>query len=248
MHILLSIQGQYGRRKVDNMRKRSPSGWHLDVVELPLHLPTIIDEPDDFLPPSIPRADLLIHLGEIPQAAQLIPALAHRSQARSIIAPVDNSAWFPAGLQNQLLRELAANGITMICPKPFCSLTEDSYGYGTSARPHCDPVIATFARHFGRPEFKLTLDATDGHIRSLEVVRSTPCGSDYYAVERLAGSPATELVPQSGLYQCQYPCLGAMVAEQLDDFTHDTIMHAAGFLSNQAMERALHRANTAPVE
>ena len=181
MRILAAVQGPYGRRKVANIRERGPEGWHIEAIELPPQLPLIIDEPEEFLPTSVSGADLLLHLGESPQAAQLIPALARRCGARSVLAPVDNSLWFPVGLQNQIAQELAADGVTMVCPKPFCSLTEDSYGYGTSARLYQDPVISEFAGYFGRPEFRVTLEPEAGLIESVEVLRGTPCGSTYYA-------------------------------------------------------------------
>ena len=135
MRILVSTQCPYGERIARNLQDNAPSDWSIEEISLPRVLPQLIDDPDEFLPPSIPQADLLLAAGESSGAAQLIPDLIERSGARSVIAPVDNSAWLPAGLANQLKREMDGEGIPAVFPKPFCSLTETSYGYRGSASP-----------------------------------------------------------------------------------------------------------------
>ncbi|GAI47171.1 unnamed protein product, partial [marine sediment metagenome] len=52
--------------------------------------------------------------------AQLVPAIAKLCGARAVIAPIDNTAWLPQGMANQLQRELDALGVASVFPKPFC--------------------------------------------------------------------------------------------------------------------------------
>ncbi len=123
MRILAVVQGNFGTRKVENIRSHGPSDWTVEVFTPPRALPQIIDEPEEFLPEELPRADLLLYLGESPGAAQLVPEMASLSGARAVIAPIDNSAWLPPGLANQLQRELDSMGIASVFPRPFCTLT-----------------------------------------------------------------------------------------------------------------------------
>jgi hypothetical protein len=177
MRILVSTQGPYGERIARNLRENAPRDWSIEEIALPRALPNLIDDPDEFLPETIPQADLLVAAGESTGAAQLIIDLVERSGARSVVAPVDNSAWLPQGLANQLKRELAEKNIAIAFPKPFCSLTEASYGYRGSAQPYEDEPISSFARFFGRPKLKITVNPETRLIEQVEVERDSACGS-----------------------------------------------------------------------
>jgi len=56
---------------------------------------------------------------------------------------------------------LAALGVAAVFPMPLCSLTEEHSGFDRWTEPYHSPLIARFARHFGRPRFTLKID-TDG--------------------------------------------------------------------------------------
>jgi len=236
MRILALVQGQYGERIVQNIRQRSPREWEITAITVPRALPMIVDEPAEFLPSNMPQADLLLSLTESPGAAQLIPAVARLSGAKSAIAPIDNSAWLPLGLRNQLRRELAEMGVTAVFPKTFCTLTENGAGFRGSAEPYDDERIASFASHFGRPKLKIYVDSHNRNIIEVTVNRGAPCGSTHYAAQRMAGMPLEEAIPRAGLLVHHYPCLAAMQPEQIDNDLLETLMHVSGYVMNEEVE------------
>ena len=124
MRILVAIQGHYGQRIVDNIRRCCPSDWKVYSFTVPQNLPDIVDDPDEFLPKELPEADLLISLGEHPGVAQMIPDMVARSHAKAVIAPADSRTWLPPGLARQIKRKLESQGVDMVYPVPFCTLTE----------------------------------------------------------------------------------------------------------------------------
>ncbi len=247
MRILVATQGPYGERIARNLRERAPPGWMVQELALPKGLPALIDDPGEFLPQMLPQADLIVAAGESPGAAQLIPDIATRSCARSVIAPVDNSAWVPQGLANQLKRELADKGVAAVFPKPFCSLTESSYGYRSAAQPYESELISEFARHFGRPKLKITVNPKTRLIERVDVERNSACGSVYHVARGLVGVSADEADPKAGLILHHYPCLCSMNQEQIDDKLYDTIMHVSGYIINEEVAAQVRPFRTPPV-
>jgi hypothetical protein len=232
MRILVLSQGPYGERIARNLCETAPSGWTIEEVLLPRRLPALIDEPEEFMPANVPQADIVLAAGESPGAAQLISEFVKRSGARSVIAPVDNSAWLPPGLANQLKTELAESGVTAVFPKPFCTLTENSYGFRRSALPYDDELIAIFARYFGRPKLKIEVNPETRLIESVEVERNSACGGAAHAARGLVGLHVDEADVKAGLILHHYPCLCSMNQEWLDDRLYDTLMHASGYIIN----------------
>jgi len=239
MRILVLIQGGYGQRVVDNLRKKAPS-WIVNTFHVPLIQEIIVDAPELFLPDSLPSSDLLLHLAESPQAAQLLPAIAELAGSKAVIASIDSSAWIPAGLRNQLRRELELKGVTIVFPEPLCSLDEKTVGFGETAQPYTNEIIREFSRHFGKPILDVTL-TEDGQIMEARVLRGSPCGSTEYTVGLLKGLPANKAVPTSGLMCLSYPCLASMKFEQTDSGLN-TIMHNSGRIFNEGMENAIIKA------
>jgi len=228
MRILALHQGHYGERIFQHIQRVAPKDWILELIIPPRALPVVIDEPEEFLPSDIPQADLLLAMSESQETAQLVPAIARLSEVGAVIMPVDNSAWLPLGLQNELRREIAAMGATAVFPRTFCTLTENTIGYGNDVEDYDSKHIASFARCFGRPRLKIELDAAGTKIIRVEVERSAPCGSTHYVAEKLVGRPVAEAVPQAGLYAHHYPCLASMQMEA----TGDTLMHISGYVVN----------------
>ncbi len=233
MRLIILTQGPYGERIARNIENRAPSDWTITEIVLPKALPPLIDEPDEFLPSSIPEADLIIATGESPGAAQLIIDVVELSGARAVVAPIDNSAWLQSGLANQLKRELAEKNVAAVFPKPFCSLTESSYDYGRSAQQYNNDLISAFAHYFGRPGVIITGNPDTKLIEHVEVTRSSACGSAYYVAERLVGISADEASIKAGLILHHFPCLCSMQKEQIDDRLYDTIMHVSGYIMNE---------------
>lgn len=238
MNLLIMIQGVYGRRIADHIVEKRPAEWAVNVWEVPSVSEAIVDEPEQYLPDFFPPADLVLHLAESAQAAQLLPVVVQRTGARGVVASIDSSAWIPLGLRNQLRRDLSRQGVAIVFPEPLCSIDEENAGfYEVNRHPYTSEVISAFARYFGKPELEIEVDAR-GRIVKAAVKRSAPCGSTEYAAKRVIGMEADSAVPTAGLMCLHYPCLASMKFEQTDNGV-DTIMHTSGRVFNEAMERAL---------
>ncbi|HIC88598.1 MAG TPA: hypothetical protein EYP04_04250 [Anaerolineae bacterium] len=227
MRILAIIQGEYGQRHVDNIRRRGPTDWVVNVWRAPAALPPVIDEPEEFLPSELPPADLILAAGEHPGVASLLPEVVAMTGAQAVIAPVDNVAWLPKGLAAQVARWLEQDGIAAVFPKPFCSLTERTYNVRRFQTEYDHPLIAEFARHFGRPKLNITVDPESRQITAVEVERDACCGCTSFVAERLIGVSADEAEEKAGLLHHHFPCLASMGKDP--DF-NDTLMHVSGHL------------------
>ncbi len=247
MRILIVIQGPYGERISRNIKEKSPAEWAVKSVKLTMALPPLIDEPEDFLPADLPQSDLIVFLSEIEQAPQLIPDFVDGTGAKAVVAPIDDSRWVPTGLKNQLQKELAAKGIGSAWPKTFCTLTENSFGYRHAAESYKDDLIATFAQHFGKPKFKITINPKTKLIEAVEVERGAPCGSSHHTAAGLIGIHADDAVPKAGLICHHYPCQASMQKEQIDKALYDTLMHLSGYVVNEDVEEQVRPFRTPPM-
>jgi hypothetical protein len=225
MRILAIITGGYGQRHVDNIRAHGPDDWQIEVWRAPAVLPPIVDYPEDYLPESLPPADLILAFGEHRGVAELIPEVAKMVGARAVIAPVDREEWLPRGLARQLRGWLADIGVACVTPKPLCSLTETHYNARRHRIEYDDPLIAEFARHFGRPEFRIIVDPDARAITEVEVTRDAFCGCARFVAQGLVDVSADEAEEKAGLLHHHYPCLAGMVKDP--DF-NDTLMHVSG--------------------
>lgn len=226
MRILVIISGQYGQRYVDNLRAHGPRSWTVHLWQAPAFLPRMIDDPADFLPAAFPPADLILAAHELSGVAELIPDIARMAGARAVIAPVDNENWLPRGLARQLRGWLADMGVTCVTPKPFCTLTESDYGVARRERqPYDDPLIAEFARRFGAPRLRLSLDPATRTITAAQVERDATCGCARFVAEGLVGVSADDAAEKAGLLHHHYPCLASM---GVDADYGDTLLHISG--------------------
>ncbi|HEY95289.1 MAG TPA: hypothetical protein G4O15_10195 [Dehalococcoidia bacterium] len=239
MKILAAVQGEYGKRIAENVSERMPDDWNLETITLPPALPVLIDEPEEFLPSDIPSADLLLGLIESDGAAQLVPAIARISRSNSVIVPVDNPAWLPLGLQNQLEQEMARDGIKSVYPKTFCTLMEKCTGYRSNTVLYDDEMISLFTRYFGRPKLGITLDDNGEKITSVVVERGSPCGSTHHTVEKMVGMSVNDVVPRAGLMVHQFPCLASMQQEEIDKGVFEPLMNISGYVMNEEIEAEL---------
>ena len=126
-------------------------------------------------------------------------------------------------------------GATAVFPRTFCTLTENTVGYGNDVENYDSERIASFARYFGRPRLRIEVDVQGARITVVRVERSAPCGSTHYVAEKLSGVPVGEAVPQAGLHAHHYPCLASMQMEP----TGDTLMHISGYVVNDEVERRI---------
>ena len=229
MKILAIISGEYGRRHVENIQKHGPEGWEIEVWQAPAILPLVIDYPEDYLPEQMPPADLILSFAEHKGVAELLPDIALLTGAQAVLVAVDNEAWLPRGLARQLKGWLSAINVTCAMPKPLCTLTETDYKVTRRQRETYDsPLIAEFARYFGQPDLKISVDPETRTISAAEVRRDAVCGCVRHVAERLVGLPVDEVEEKAGLLHHHYPCLASMV--KLDDYNHDTLMHESGHM------------------
>jgi hypothetical protein len=228
MRILAVISGVYGERHLDNIRAYGPAEWVIETWRAPAVFPLIIDYPEDYLPPALPQADLILSFAEHKGAAELLPDIARMAGAQAVIASVDSEAWLPRGLARQLRGWFEKMGVACATPKPLCSLTETDYLVARRQRlAHNSPVIAEFARYFGQPKLKLTIDPDLGVITGAEVCRDAVCGCARFVAEGLVGASVDEAEEKAGMLHHHFPCWASMGKDP--DFG-DTLMHISGNL------------------
>jgi hypothetical protein len=226
MRILAVISGEYGRRHAENIRSHGPEEWEIEIWQAPTALPPLIDDPEDYLPESLPQVDLILSFGEHPGVAELLPEIAKRTGARAVIAAIDNEAWLPRGLARQLRGWLEKIGVGCATPKPLCSLTQTHYSIARRQKmEYSDPLISEFARYFGQPELRIAVDPETRRIVSTQVQRDAVCGCARYVSGGLVGLSAGEAEEKAGMLHHHYPCLASM-GEDTD--YGDTLMHVSG--------------------
>lgn len=226
MRILAIISGEYGQRHVDNIRDHAPSDWVIEVWQAPTLFPLIIDYPEDYVPDTLPPADLILSFGEHKGIAELLPDVARVTGAKAVIAGIDSEAWLPRGLARQLRGWLQDIGVACVTPKPLCSLTETHYSLARRKKiEYNEPLIAEFARHFGQPELRLTVDPETRTITSAEVRRDAVCGCARHVAQGLVGVSVDDAEQEAGMLHHHYPCLASM---GIDADFGDTLMHISG--------------------
>ncbi len=228
MRLLAIVSGEYGQRHVENIRAHGPPDWAVEVWRAPAVLPPVIDDPEEYVPDTLPPADLILSFGEHPGVAELLPDVVRATGARAVVVAVDNVAWLPPGLARQLQGWLQDVGVVCVTPKPLCSLTDTHYSVGRRQQiEYHDPLIAEFARHFGRPDLRITVDPQTRRITSVEVGRDAVCGCARHVAKGLVGVLADDAEQEAGLLHHHYPCLASM---GVDDDYGDTLMHISGNL------------------
>ena len=101
MRILAIISGEYDARHVHNITAHGPVDWQVETWQAPLVLPQVIDYPEDYLPESLPQADLVLSFAEHKGVAELLPDIVKMCGAKAVIAAIDNEASMPRGLARQ---------------------------------------------------------------------------------------------------------------------------------------------------
>ncbi len=254
MRLLAIYNGEYGRRHIANIERfiqaqsvevpPAPAppvservDWSLETWQAPAFLPPVIDYPEDYLPASLPQADLLLSFAEVRGVAELLPEIAQMCGARAVLAPVDNEAWLPRGLARQLRGWLERINVACATPKPLCSLTENDYGVTRRERmAYTSPLISEFARFFGQPALRLEIDPNSRTIVGVDVKRDAVCGCARFVAENLVGISVDEAEEKAGLLHHHFPCLASMGKDP--DFG-DTLMHISGNVLKDAVSEQL---------
>lgn len=235
LSLLAVVQGQWGIRIAENVERFRPPSWRVYRWAAPRSLPAVLDDPQDFLPSTLPQADLVLALGDTPGVAQLIPGVVRLAGARAVIAPIDRNESLPPGLVAQLNRWLMDLGAFAVFPKPFCSLTETTYNQPPIVAPYDNPIIRRFAAHFGHPHIRLEIDA-GRRVSSAEVERDSACGCARAVAQGLIGCPVDQAEYEAGMLHHHFPCLAGM--NQDPDY-QDTLMHVSGHILREMIKSAV---------
>jgi len=114
-------------------------------------------------------------LGILPKAGDLIPIIAERTGATSVLWPIEDPNLIPEG-KYSIEEELAEKNIHIEFPEPFCSLETSE-----------NEEIKSFVESFGKPEFELRVNEKKKVIEEVKVIRDTPCGSASKVAAKLVG-------------------------------------------------------------
>ena len=232
MHILVLITGEYGLRHVRNLNTHAPLKWTISTWQAPSVLPVIMERPEDYLPLSLPPAHLLLSLAEAPGVADLIPAVARATGAQAVIAPIDNPEWLSFERARFLIEQCAEIGVTCVAPMPFCTLTETHVNIGAEQMSYDHPLIRTFARYFGRPEFEIDVNEETGCITRVRVTRDAGCGCARHVAHKLTTSPLRKAIYRTERFHRCYPC---QASPRLDMVYGDTLMRVSSIIMENAI-------------
>jgi len=234
--VLAVTQGaQWGDRIADSIDRYKPATWKMHRWAAPRVLPAIVDDPDDYLPGSLPSADLVVALGETAGVVQLLPDIVKLAKAKAVLVPIDRNESVPEGLVRQLRQWLGDMGVPVVFPKPFCTLTETTINRPPLVENYQVPLVQQFARHFGQPKFGISVNS-EGQIAQVTVVRDAACGCARYVAEGLVGRAVKEAEYEAGMLHHHYPCLASM---NQDPAYRDTLMHVSGHALRDAVKEEI---------
>jgi hypothetical protein len=205
------------------------------ALSSPSELPAFIDDPEKYLPKNIPEVDLCIASGLHKDLLLELPKHLQKAGVKGLIVPTEDFVEIPSGVRRQLNEKCQGLDIESAFPKPFCSLepSEDR------------PTISRFITELGvgRPLMEISTVKRGGSkfIESAVVRRSAPCGSTWYVARKLIGqSTETERLHEAiAKAHHSYPCTATMGA---DPETKEPILHIAGYIIREEVEKALRRA------
>ncbi|HEY0196514.1 MAG TPA: DUF166 family protein [Methanobacterium sp.] len=232
MKIYIISSGKYGKRIVNNLAARL-SSQIVGLHEVEEELPEFMEDVTPYIPENLPEADLIISTGLKGDINLMVPEVARKTGAKSIIISINDPTQIPLGLRKEV--EEDAGDINIVFAKPFCSL-----------KPTGERFIDEFTRHFGKPELDIEFDQKSGNpeleidadqlIKKVTVKRDAPCGCTTFVAEALEGAPIkeAELIASEKFHN--YPCLASMAK---DPELGDAILHVAGYQVREAVKRAL---------
>lgn len=201
-----------------------------DAIGDPATIARIWEDPEAFVPTDYPKdqADLLLVLGVHGALADLIPVLARRTGAQTVLYAIDDRDCAPAA-RRTIEQECASAGIHIEFAMPLCSLKESP-----------DPYIIEFSKNFGRPAFRITIDPGNALIQTGNVLRDTPCGTAS-AIARILpglsiadpGALARRCFEEHHSETADHTCLAEMdplcpLMQEAADIVKDAVFSACG--------------------
>ena len=200
----------------------------------PSELPAFIDNPEEYMPRKLPKADICLASGLHKDLLLELPQHLKNAGIKALIAPIEDWQEVPMGIKKQMEAKCRELGLECAFPKPFCTL-----------EPEEDkPTIARFIEEtkVGRPllEISTMKIGKDEVIEYAAVRRSAPCGSTWYVARKLAGVSTKQDVLYDAIAKAHhsYPCTATMVT---DPETKEPILHIGGFTIREEVEKALEK-------
>lgn len=201
----------------------------------PSDLPAFVDNPEEFMPKKLPKADLCLASGLHRDLLLELPDHLKNAGIKALIAPIEDWQELPTGVRMQLEEKCRELGLECAFPKPFCTL-----------EPEKDkPIIQQFIKEtqVGRPllEISTTTIGKDEVIEYAAVRRSAPCGSTWYIARKLSGVSTKQDVLYDAIAKAHhsFPCTATMVT---DPETKEPILHIGGFTIREEVDKALEKA------
>jgi len=207
------------------------------AIELPKpsDLPAFIDKPEEYMPKSVPRADLCVASGLHKDLLLELPTHIGRAGVKGLIVPIEDFSEVPSGLRKQLEERCLELSLECAFPKPFCSLepSEDK------------PLISRFVEKLGvgRPKLEFSIARRGGRkvVEAAVVRRSAPCGSTWYVARKLIGVETRREILYDAVAKAHhsYPCTATM---NVDPEAKEPILHIGGYIIREEIEKALEKA------
>ncbi len=174
--IYILYHGSFGELVVNHLVKSGFADRIVCIYDLKV-ASVSLDEPEGDLPEDMPlcECDLLLVLGILPKAGDLIPIIAAKTGAKAVLWPIEDPNLIPEG-RYSIEEELTKRGIDVKFPEPLCSLQGSEH-----------EAINSFAERFGKPKLELRVNTKTKVIESIKVLRDTPCGSASKIAAKLVG-------------------------------------------------------------
>jgi hypothetical protein len=203
----------------------------------PADLPAFIDNPEDYMPKHLPKADVCLASGLHKDLLVELPEHVKKAGMKALIAPIEDWNEVPTGVRKQVEEKCKELELECAFPKPFCTL-----------EPEKDkPTIARFIKEtkVGKPllEISTTTIGKDEVIEYAAVRRSAPCGSTWYIARKLSGVSTKQDILYDAIAKAHhsFPCTATM---NTDPETKEPILHIGGFTIRAAVDEALKKCQT----
>ena len=232
--------------KCDKCRERlgnfSSSIYFYDMIGE--GVPDFIEDPEDYLPKTLPQVDFLLVVGIHQDLLFGLPEYLKDKNIKAIIIPIENPKWVQPGLQVQVLEDFEKFGIQAAFPKPFCALSKELNEYnkvGFNITKERDKIIE-FIEHYkiGEPIVSFLLSDNGKSIQDTCVLQSAPCGSSYFVLQQLKAkyieNGEISLNEKISKAHHSYPCNASM---DQDAILKDSVLHVGGYLIRNAVRREL---------
>ena len=208
------------------------------------NVPDFIEDPEEYLPKSLPQVDFVLVVGIHQDLLSGLPDYLKDKNIKAIIIPVENPKWVQPGLQVQVLEAFESYGIQAAFPKPFCALSKELDEYNkvgfniTKERSY----IIEFIDHYkiGVPIVSFLLSEDGKSIEDTCVLQCAPCGSSYFVLQQLKAKYIDDdeisLNERISKAHHSYPCNASM---DQDNILKDSILHVGGYLIRNAVRKEL---------